>query len=62
MAHHLPTRDDYVEMLHRIRATTAEDLEEANRTGNVTMLLLYQLQLAKWDRLIARVRADDPLL
>jgi len=54
--HHLPAREDYVEMLGRARAATAEALEEAKRTGNVTLLLLYQMQLADWDRLINRLQ------
>jgi hypothetical protein len=56
--HHLPSREDYVEMLGRIRATTAEALAEAKRTGNVSVVLLYQMQLADWDRLIARLRDE----
>ena len=45
-------------MLGRIRATTAEALAEAKRTGNVSVVLLYQMQLADWDRLIARLRDE----
>jgi hypothetical protein len=43
-------------MLGRARAATAEALEEAKRTGNVTLSLLYQIQLADWDRLINRLQ------
>ena len=56
--HHLPSREDYLEMLGRIRATTADALEEAKQTGNATALLLYQKQLADWDRLIERLRDE----
>jgi hypothetical protein len=52
----LPTRKDYVEMLGRARATTAKALEEAKRTGNSTTVLLYQVQLVDWDRLIEQLR------
>ena len=41
-----------VEMLGRVRANRAEGLEEARRSRNLTALLLYQIQLADWDRLI----------
>jgi hypothetical protein len=52
----LPTRKDYAEMLDRVRATTADALEEANRKENITLQLLYQMQLVDWDRLIERLR------
>jgi len=58
VTNYLPTREDYVEMLGRARAATAEALEEAKRTGNTTALLLYKVQLAQWDRLIARLQDD----
>lgn len=60
VSNHLPTRKDYVEMLGRARATTAEAVEEAKQAGNFTVLLLYQLQLADWDRLIERLRDGLP--
>jgi len=56
LSHHLPSIEDYVEMLGRMRATTADALEEAKQTGNATTMLLYQKQLADWDRLIERLR------
>jgi hypothetical protein len=61
MAHHLPARDDYVEMIGRARAATADALEQAKRSGNDTVALLYQKQLTDWDRLIARLRENTPL-
>jgi len=56
---YLPSREDYIEMLGRARTPTAKALEEAKRTGNVTLLGLYHLALADWDRLIARLRDDN---
>jgi hypothetical protein len=45
MTSDLPIRENYVEMLGGMRATTAKALEEARRTGNFVALLLYQMQL-----------------
>jgi hypothetical protein len=56
VTNHLPTKEDYVEMLGRARATTAHAVDEAKRAGNVVLLLQYQMQLADWDRLIERVQ------
>ena len=47
-------------MLGRARAATADALEEAKQSGNARAMLLYQLQLAKWDRLIERLRDEYP--
>jgi hypothetical protein len=49
-------------MLGRERATTADAIEAARQTGNITALLLFQRQLADWDRIIARLREDAPPL
>jgi hypothetical protein len=52
---HLPSRDDFLEMLVKARRNTADAVAEAKRTCNVALLLDYQLQLADWDRLIKRM-------
>jgi len=52
----LPSRTDYVKMISQERATTADALEAARQVGNVTAVLLYQMQLANWDRIIERLR------
>jgi len=62
VTHHLPSREDYIEMLGRARATTAKALEEAKGTGNVTLLGLYHRELAGWDRLIAQLRDDNVVI
>jgi hypothetical protein len=60
MTNSLPSRADYVGMLGRTRPTTAKGLEETRRSGNVAALLLYQVQLTDWDRLIERLRDNVP--
>ena len=60
VTNYLPTREDYVEMLGRARAATAEALNEASEAGNLALLLRYQVQLADWDRLIMRLRDNNP--
>jgi hypothetical protein len=60
MTSYLPTREDYVEMLGRARAATAEALNEASEAGNLALSLRYQVQLADWDRLITRLRDSNP--
>ena len=52
----LPSRGDFLEMLVKARRNTADALVQAKRTGNLLLLLNYQLQLADWDRLIERMR------
>ena len=42
-------------MLEKARRNTADALVQAKRTGNLVLLLNYQLQLADWDRLIERM-------
>ena len=49
-----PSQVDFLEMLRKARRNTAEAVAEAKRTGNLTLLLEYQLELAKWDKLIER--------
>jgi hypothetical protein len=56
MVPYLPTRADYVEMLGRAREAVADALEEATRTRHATVVLLFQTELADWDRLIARLQ------
>lgn len=56
ITYHLPSREAYVEMIVRARATTAEILEEAQRSGDATLILLYEAELADWDRLLAQSR------
>jgi hypothetical protein len=53
----LPSRDDFLEMLGKARRNTADAIVHAKRTGNLVLLLNYQLQLADWDRLIERMRS-----
>jgi hypothetical protein len=53
---HLPTREDYVEMLGRAHANAAKALAQAKQSGNRVLLLRYQLELAGWERLIERIQ------
>ena len=57
IARHLPTHRDFLEMLERARAVTAEALAQAERTGNRFLFLKCQSELSNWDTLIERTRA-----
>lgn len=59
---HLPTREEWVEMLGKARANTAEAVGKAKQAGNLALLLQYQVQLAGWDRLIDRIRDTNPFV
>ena len=54
---HLPCRADFIEMLGRARAVTAEALAQAEPAANYSLLQQYQWQLANWNWLIQQVQA-----
>lgn len=53
--------EDFLKMLVRARAVTAEALAQAERAANCSRLLQYQLQLANWDGLIGWMGRAAPL-